>query len=107
MLPGAYLFCRLGEAIVERISDAAHWFGSDRVAAGIQHLAQTPDRNVHAPLVGVDLPAPHSIEQLLATEYAARMLQEISQQPALGGPESISRPERRTRRFSRSSWSSP
>src|ERR1700760_2732531 len=81
----------LGEAIVERVTRAAH--GADRIllAARIEQLAQAADVHVDGALVDIDVAAPDAVEQLLAREHAARMLQEKLEQAVLGRPE-IDRP---------------
>src|ERR1700749_3516171 len=78
---------RLGEAVVQRVAGAAH--GADRIllAARIEQLAQAADMHVDGTLVDIDVAAPAAVEQLLAREYPARMLQEEFEQPIFGRPE--------------------
>src|SRR4051794_31699497 len=77
----------LFEVIIEGISGASH--GADRIllAGGIEQFSQASDMNVHRALVDVDVAAPDAVEQLLAAEYAARVLQEEFQQAILGRSE--------------------
>src|SRR4029453_13366727 len=77
----------LRKPIIQRISRAAH--GADRVllAAGIEQFAQTADMDVDGALVDIDVAAPDAVEQLLAAEDAAGMLQEKLQQAILGRAE--------------------
>src|SRR6478736_988305 len=84
---------RLREAIVQRVAGAAD--GADRVllAAEIEQLAQAADMDVDGALVDVDVAPPDAVEQLLAREYAAGMLQEELQQAIFGRAE-IDRPAR-------------
>src|SRR3954468_11841172 len=62
--------------IIERVAGAAH--GADRIllAAGVEQLAQPADMHIDGALVDVDVTAPDAVEQLLAAEHAAGMLQE-------------------------------
>src|SRR6478736_3691881 len=84
---------RLRKAIVQCVARAAD--GADRVllAAEIEQLAQAPDMDVDGALVDVDVTAPDAVEQLLAREHAAGMLQEELQQAIFGRAE-IDRPAR-------------
>src|SRR5271165_2141850 len=84
---------RLGEAVVERVAGAAH--GADRIllAARVEQFAQPADMHVDGALVDVDVAAPDAVEQLLAREHAARMLQEELEQAVFGRAE-IDRPAR-------------
>src|SRR5206468_11606910 len=83
----------LREPVIQRISRAAH--GADRVlfAAGVEQLAQAADMDVDGALVDIDVAAPDAVEQLLAREHAAGMLQEELQQAVFGRTE-IDRPAR-------------
>src|ERR1700744_5675137 len=82
--PASLRFC---EAIVERVAGAAD--GADRIllAAGIEQLAQAADMHVDGALVDVDVTAPDAVEQLLAREHPARMLEEEFEQAIFGRPE--------------------
>src|SRR5438067_3491623 len=73
----------LREPVIQCIARAAH--GADRVlfAAGIEQFAQAADVHVYGALVDIDVAAPDAVEQLLATEDAAGMLQEKLQQAIL------------------------
>src|SRR5665647_873994 len=77
----------LREPVVERVAGAAD--GADRVllTAGVEQLAQASDMHIHGALVDIDVAAPDAVEQLLAAEHAARMLQEELQEPVFGRPE--------------------
>src|SRR5688500_13038583 len=77
----------LPEPIIQRVAGAAH--GADRVllAAGVEQFAQAADMDVDGTLVDIDVAAPDAVEQLLAAEYAAGMLQEKLQQAIFGGAE--------------------
>src|SRR6185369_17924142 len=88
--PSARFFLRLlrlREAIVQRVAGAAH--GADRIllAAEIEQLAQAADVDVHGALVDIDVAAPDAVQELLAAEHAAGMLQEKLQQAIFGGTE--------------------
>src|ERR1700675_4541677 len=78
---------RLRKTIVERVAGAAH--GADRIllAAGIEQLAQAADVDVDGALVDIDVAAPDAVEQLLAREHAAGMLEEELQQAIFGRAE--------------------
>src|ERR1700712_3738942 len=87
-----YLFANrslrcLRKPIIQRISCAAH--GADRVllAFRVEQFAQATDVHVHSALVDINVAAPDAVEQLLAAEDAARMLQEKFQQAIFGGTE--------------------
>src|SRR5258708_17009905 len=82
---------RFREAIVQCVAGAAD--GADRVllAAGVEQLAQAADMDVDGTLVDIDVAAPDAVEQLLAAEHPARMLQEEFQQATFGRAET-SRP---------------
>ena len=97
----------LRKAVVERVAGAAH--GADRIllAAGIEQLAQAADMHVDGALVDIDVAAPDAVQQFLARERAAGMPRKKSSRRYSVGPRSIGRPERATRRFSRSSSMSP
>src|SRR6202051_2563693 len=77
----------LREAIVERVARAAH--GADRIllTTRIEQFTQPSDMHVHRALIDIDVAAPDAVEQLLAAEHAARMLQEKFQQPVFGRSE--------------------
>src|SRR6202048_4991776 len=77
----------LVEAGGARVGGGAH--GADWIlfAPGIQQLAQASDVHVHGALVDVDIPPPDAVEQLLAAEHTARMLQEKFQQTIFGRSE--------------------
>src|SRR3954451_20508644 len=83
----------LFEAIIQGISGASH--GADRIllAGGIEQFSQPSDMNIDRALVDVDVAAPDVVEQLLAAEYAAGVLQEEFQQAILGRSE-VDRPAR-------------
>src|SRR5256885_8169387 len=78
---------RLREPIIQRIAGAAH--GADRVllAAGIEQFAQASDMDVDGALIDIDVAAPDAVEQLLAAEDAAGMLEEKFQQAIFGRAE--------------------
>src|SRR5262245_60093725 len=78
---------RLAEAIVQRVTGAAH--GADRVGvvAAVERLAQASDMHVDGTLVDIDLAAPDAVEQLLAREHAARPLHQELEQPVFGRSE--------------------
>src|SRR5258708_28489523 len=73
--------------VIQRVAGAAH--GADRIllAARIEQFAQPPDMHVHGAFVDIDIAAPDAVEQLLAAEHPARMLQEKLQEPAFGQAE--------------------
>src|ERR1700722_2642286 len=77
----------LRKAVVERIAGAAD--GADRIllAAGVEQFAQAPDMHIHGALVDIDVAAPYAVEQLLAAEHAAGMLEKEFQQPVFGRTE--------------------
>src|SRR6185436_18297172 len=81
----------LRKPVIQRITRAAH--GADRVllAAGVEQFAQAADMHVDGALVDIDVAPPDAVEQLLAAEDAAGMLQEKLQQTILGRAE-IDRP---------------
>src|SRR5262245_52360678 len=83
----------LGKAIIERITGATD--GADRVllAAGIEQFPQAADVDVDGALVDIDVAAPDAVEQLLAAEDAAGVLEEEFEQAVLGRAE-IDRPAR-------------
>src|SRR5262245_22186206 len=83
----------LGEAVIQRVAGAAD--GADRVllATRVEQLAQATDVDVHGALVDIDVAAPYAVEQLLAAEDAAGMLEEEFEQPVLGRTE-VDRPAR-------------
>src|SRR6201989_3527329 len=85
--PSPLCLFRFREAVVEGVAGAAD--GADRIllAAGIEQLAQAADMHVDGALVDIDVAAPDAVEQLLAAEHPARMLQEELQQPVLGRAE--------------------
>src|SRR3979490_3400737 len=87
------LLLHLREPVVQRVAGAAH--GADRIllAAGIEQLAQAADMYVDGALVDIDVAAPDAVEQLLAAEHAAGMLEEEFQQAIFGRAE-IDRPAR-------------
>src|SRR5271170_3464061 len=74
----------LREAIVERVARAA--YGADRIllTTGIEQFTQPSDMHVHRTLIDIDVAAPDAVEQLLAAEHAAGMLQEKFKQAVLG-----------------------
>src|SRR5258708_37908700 len=78
---------RLSEPVVERIAGAAH--GADRILllARVEQFAQPPDVHIHGAFVDIDVAAPDAVEQLLAAEHPARMLQKKLQQPVFGRSE--------------------
>ena len=81
------MLLRLREPVVERIAGAAN--GADRIllAARVEQLAQPPDMHVHGALIDIDVAAPDAVEQLLAAEDAAGMLEEKFQQAIFGRAE--------------------
>src|SRR5258708_33230468 len=83
----AALRLSLGEAIVEGVAGTTH--GADRIllAAGIEQLAQPADVDVDGALVDIDVAAPDAVEQLLAREHAAGMLEEEFEQAIFGRAE--------------------
>src|SRR5437588_576495 len=84
---GGALRLHLREPVIQRIARAAH--GADRVllAAWIEQLAQAADVDVDGAFVDIDVAAPDAVEQLLAAEHAAGMLEEKLQQAILGRAE--------------------
>src|SRR6266700_3646636 len=84
---GGEFLRRFREAVVERVAGAAH--GADRIllAARIEQFAQAADMHVDRTLIDIDVAAPDTVEQLLAAEHAARMLQEELQETILGRAE--------------------
>src|SRR6267154_2254632 len=86
-----YLFAnrslRLGKPVIQRIARAAH--GADRIllAVRVEQFAQAPDVHIHGALVDIDVASPDAVEQLLAAEHPAGMLQEKLQQAIFGGTE--------------------
>src|SRR5579883_1933416 len=83
----APLRLRLCDPVIQRVAGAAD--GADRIllAAGVEQLAQPADMDVDGALVDIDVAAPDAVEQLLAREHAARMLQEELEQAIFGRPE--------------------
>src|SRR5665213_3277237 len=81
----------LREAVIQRVAGATD--GADRIllAAGVEQLAQAADMDVDGALVDIDVAAPDAVEQLLAAEHAAGMLEEEFEQAVFGRPE-IDRP---------------
>src|SRR5579863_1489950 len=77
----------LRKPIVERVAGAAHRADRVLLAAGIEQFAQTPDVHVDRALVDIDVAAPDAVEQLLAREHAAGMLEEEFEQAIFGRPE--------------------
>src|SRR6478609_3715447 len=78
---------RCGSAVgIERVADRA-----DRAyqiaAAGIERFAQPPDMDIDGAQLDLGIAAPYPVEQLLAGEHAAGVLQEMTQQPVLGRAE--------------------
>src|SRR5579864_1676199 len=78
---------RLSEPVVQRVACAAD--GADRVllAARVEQFAKAADVDVDGALIDIDVAAPDAVEQLLAREHPARMLQEELQQAILGRAE--------------------
>ena len=56
-------------------------------AAGVERLAQPPDMHVDGAHLDLRILAPDPVEQLLAREHPARMLQEMPQQAEFGRAE--------------------
>src|SRR5260370_8850329 len=77
----------LRDPAVEPVAGAA--YGADRIllAARVEQFAQPADMHIHGALVDIDVAAPDAVEQLLAAEHPARMLQKEFQQPVLGRAE--------------------
>src|SRR4030088_2686168 len=82
-----YLLSRFREPVVQRVAGAAH--GADRIllAARVEQFAQPPDMHIHGAFVDIDVAAPVAVEQLLAAEPPARMLEKNLQQPVFGRAE--------------------
>src|SRR4051812_45505049 len=74
----------LREPVIQRVTRAA--YGADGILfpAGIEQLAQAADVDVDGTLVDIDVAAPDAVEQLLAAEDAAGMLQEKFQKAIFG-----------------------
>src|SRR5271163_3773726 len=72
---------------VERVAGRA--YRADRVAlvVGIERAAQPADMDVDRARLDIDVGAPHRVEQLLAAEHPAGMLEQIAQQAELGRAE--------------------
>src|SRR5260370_1142837 len=70
--------------VIQRVAGAAH--GADRIllAARVEQFAQPPDMHIHGAFVDIDIAAPDAVEQLLAAEHPARVLQKKLQQPVFG-----------------------
>src|ERR1700687_3616197 len=87
------LLLPLRNPVVQRVAGAAH--GADRIllAAGIEQFAQAADMHVDGALVDIDIAAPDAVEQLLAAEHPAGMLEEEFQEAIFGRAE-IDRPPR-------------
>src|ERR1700681_1036911 len=83
----AQLLRRFREPVIQRVAGAAH--GADRIllAARVEQLAQPSDMHIHGAFVDIDVAAPDAVEQLLAAEHPARMLQKEFQQPVFGRAE--------------------
>src|ERR1700731_966786 len=77
----------LHEAVVEGVTGAAN--GADRGGGGaaIERFAQASDMDVDGALVDVDVPAPDTVEQLLARKHPARVLHQEFEQAEFGRPE--------------------
>src|SRR5580693_6000937 len=77
----------LRKPVIQRVAGAA--YGADRIllAAGVEQLAQAADMHIHGAFVDIDVAAPDAVEQLLAAEHPARMLEEKLQQAILGRAE--------------------
>src|SRR5882762_5921179 len=72
---------------VERVADRAHSAQQIGAAGAVERLAQPPDMDIDGAHLDLGIVAPYPVEQLLAREHAAGMLQKMAQQAVFGRPE--------------------
>src|ERR1051326_2324718 len=75
------------ERVVQRVAGGAHGADGIAYAFGVERLPEAPDMDVHRAGLDIDVGAPHRVQQLLAAEHAAGMLDQMVQQFELGGTE--------------------
>src|SRR4051812_17421943 len=75
------------DRLVERIACRAN--GADGIARtlDVHGLAQPADMHVNRARLDIDVRAPHRIQELLAAEHPARMLDEVIEQLVLRRPQ--------------------
>src|SRR6185312_3725904 len=75
------------ERLVQRVAGGADGADGVAYAVEVEGFAQAPDMDVDGAGFDINIAAPYRVEQLLAAEDAARMLDQVIEQLVFGGAE--------------------